>query len=382
MFNTPRVVACLKGLVGWKNHYDPTEIPDLTPTLNESETGEFYNYGKHPAVRLDLIKNTIPQNKNLEVYLNEITEGSIIELLNEVSEIKKVKQVGKELLSNDVIQNAEGWIADTIINQSRFVGIRFIPALSIGLKAQINRLGLQLTQAQTGLDIYLYHSSKLEPIKIFQFVSAQGGQFNWKRIDWEMFADDEDLSGGEFYMGYYQDDLIGQAINYDKLNWETGYCSTCDGGGKQHAYLSITKYVKMDSFYVPNANLDPSRNMFNPNAVIASNNYNWGFNLNISALCDLTNFWCDNRKVLKDALVLKVTYKLLRDIQFSNRINYVEEQIKMMIIRDLEGDKETRLSSIPQRYERALKAVIFDQGGINSICLPPAINSGITYSAH
>ena len=149
-------------------------------------------------------------------------------------------------------------------------------------------------------------------------------------------ADDADLSGGTFYLGYYQDDLVGQAIEYKKLNWLTGFCATCDGGISQKRYNSISKHVNMRSFYVPSANLDPAREMFSPEAVIEKDTTNWGFNFNISINCDLTNFWCDNRHALKKLLSLKVTQKVFEGIMFSQQINSVEEGLKMMVIRALE----------------------------------------------
>ena len=206
-----------------------------------------------------------------------------------------------------------------------------------------------------------------------------GAQFNWIDAQLDMLADDKDLSGGSFYLGYYQDDLTGQAVKYDKLNWRTGYCGSCDGGIKQAKYTSVAKYVNMQAFYVPQPNLDPTRKMFDPSSIVETDENNWGFNFNISVKCDLTNFWCDNRLTLKNVLALKMTYKVLKDISFTMEINHVEEQLKMMIIRDLEGDVETKYVNLVSQYHRAIKALRLDQGGINEICIPCSIKSGVSY---
>ncbi len=381
MFNSTKARDCLKQLIGWKNHHNLIDIPALDPDLNVSETGEYYQE-KHPAIKLDTIKAVIPRDKNLSEFLGETVEAAITEMLNELSEQKKIKHVGKEVLANDVIFGNGGWIANTILNESRFVGVRFLPNMSIGLKAQINRFALQATSAQTDLKIYLYHSNKTEPLNIFLHNSTVGGQFNWERVDWELFADDENLSGGEFFVGYYQDDLSGNAIKYDKLNWSTGMCQVCNGANKEDTYKGLSTYVQMRSFYVPNGSLNVAREMFNPDAAICSDENNWGLNFNVSALCDITNFWCDNRRSLKQLLELKVVEKILKEIQYSKEINYIEERIKNLVIRDLEGDSQTRMRSIAEKYESALKSVRLDNGGINKTCLPPSINSGIEYGAH
>jgi hypothetical protein len=56
-------------------------------------------------------------------------------------------------------------------------------------------------------------------------------------------------------------------------------------------------------------------------------------------------------------------------MKFSQQINAIEENIKMMIIRDLEGDIETKLTNIPSQYNKELKAVSFNISGINAKCL-------------
>jgi hypothetical protein len=248
------------------------------------------------------------------------------------------------------------------------------------VKAQINRIALQLTQAQTGLKLYLFHSHKAKKIAEIEYTTTQGMQFNWIQADLELHADDADLSGGSFYLGYYQSDLSGQAIKYDKLNWRTGYCRGCDGGTRQAKYSAISKYVDMQAFYVAPQNLsaDPEE-MFDPEAIIETDDNNWGFNFNVSVKCDLSNFVCDNRMTMKYALELKVTYKILKDMSYSMEINHIEEQLKMMIIRDLEGDKETKYVNLPTKYERAIKSMRLDHGKVSSVCLPCSTNSGVTY---
>lgn len=382
MFDTAKARECLKGLIGWRNHYDLTEIPALSAELKESETGEFYQ-DEHAAMRLDLIKACLPQNRNLEEYLKETEEAAIVSVLNDLAETKEIAKTSKEIVANDVIYNSEGWINDTLLNESRFVGIRFRLKHQIGLKAIINRIALQFTQAQTDLTLYLFHSHKTEAIAQITYNSTQNGSFEWLEVSQELHADDANLSGGSFFLGYYQDDVTGQAVRYKKLNWKNGFCKTCDGGVRQARYKSVSKYVEMQPFYVPNASLSATpSNMFDPEDIMETDDNNWGFNLNISINCDLTNFWCDNRKSLKKVLALKMVIKVLRMVQFSQQINYVEEQLKNMVIRDLEGDKETNYINLHQKYERAKKAINFNHSSIAKICLPCDTNSGVSYGMY
>lgn len=381
MYNSERAKKCLSGLIGWRDHYDTTEIPPLAESLKKSETGEYYQE-RHPALRLDLIKATLPSKRDLGEYLQEIEDGAIITVLNDLTESKELAKTSKTVVANDVIYNSEGWINDVIINESRFVGIRFRLTHIIGLKAVINRMALQLTQAQENLTIYLYHSNKAKCLAKIPYTTVQGGDFKWLEIMQELHADDEEISGGSFYLGYYQDDLVGQAIQYKKLNWRSGYCGSCDGGVNQARYNSITRYVSMQPFYVPSTSTAVDKEyMFDPSSIIEVDDNNWGFNFNISVNCDLTNFWCDNRKSLKNIIGLMVTIRILKSMQYSQQINHIEEQLKMMIIRDLEGDKETNYVNLYQQYSRAVKALKFDHSSISKVCLPCSVNSGVTYGA-
>jgi len=379
MYDNSKVKECLRGLIGWREHYDLTEVPPLSEEMKESQTGEYYQ-DIHPALRLDLISATIPQNRDLEEFLAETEEASIGEILNDITEKRQLDRTAKEIVANDIIYNSEGWVNDVIINESRFVGVRFRLDLELGLKATVNRLALQFTQPQTGLTLYLYHSNRAKVLKKIEYNSTEGGSFNWMEVLLDLHAYNEDLSGGSFYLGYYQNDITGQAIQYKKLNWESGYCGTCGGGVNQAKYKSVSKYITMQPFYVPNPSLSIDKDfMFEPNSIIEVYENNWGFNFNISVSCDLTRFWCDNRTALRGVLGLKVAIKILRMMQFSQQINYIEEQLKSMIIRDLEGDKETNYINLFQKYGRALKSVNFNTSSISKTCLPCDRNSGVSY---
>lgn len=379
MYNVEKAKECLKGLIGWRDHYDQQEVPQLSTELTESETGEYYQ-DLHPALRLDLISATLPRNRDLEDYLGEVEEGAITEILNDMTVKRQLDRTAKTLVANDIIYNSEGWVNDLIINESRFVGVRFRLALDIGLKAIVRRLALQFTQAQTNLTLYLYHSHKAQYLAKIDYTTATGGSFQWIEVNQDLHAYDETLSGGSFFLGYYQDDIAGQAIRYKKLDWRDGYCNSCDGGINQQRYTSVSEYVNMQPFYVPNGSLAANKDfMFDPDSIIETDTNNWGFNFNISINCDLTRFWCDNRMSLKNILGLKVTMRILKMMQYSQQINHIEEQLKMYIIRDLEGDKETNYVNIYKRYSMALKAVIFDHSSISKVCLPCDRNSGVTY---
>ena len=99
MFNVTQLQECLKNLIGWKNHYDETEIPALDTELNESISGEYYG-DYHPAMRLDLISSSLPENRELNEYLKEKVSTGVTQLGNQIFTEKKLDDFSRELLAN------------------------------------------------------------------------------------------------------------------------------------------------------------------------------------------------------------------------------------------------------------------------------------------
>ena len=378
MFKASIIQNCLKNLLGWKNHFDLAEIPALTPTLNDSDSGEFYG-DYHPALRLDLIEASLPEGRELSDYLTEKISTGITQLGNQIFTEKKLNDFSRELLANGTIINGHGWSNDTIMNEGRFVGFKIKESSDIGLKTIINRLGFQFTQPQTGLNIYVYHSSKVDPVHILPFTSTKGLEWGWLDTEIDLSFDNDDMAGGSWFVGYYQDDISGQAIQYKKMNWKTGFCSTCNGGRDYNRWNAIKKYVSVVPIYVPAASINADKTVFEIDAAFSIYDNNHGMNLNISAKCDLSNFLCEHKMLLKNALALKVTYLILRDIQFSQQINYIEESLKSLIIRDLEGDKDTFHTKIVTQLDRAVKAIDIDTNSLSKDCMPCTKKNRVRY---
>ena len=378
MFNNTKVVSCLKTLLGWKNHYDLVEIPALNVDLNTTDSGVYYNH-LHPAMRLDIISSAIPRNRDLNEYLNEKVEFSINEILGSICSQKEYNKYAKKTLASDVILDGYGWANDVIINNSRFVGFQFKTKLETGLVSVIKKIGIQVTTAQT-LKIYLFHSSKSNVITTFDIVISNGLDWNWEEKQLQMNAISETYVGGSWIIGYYQDDLTGQAIDYKKFNWLTGYCASCDGGVLMERWTNLNKYVDIFPIYVPGANLPLDKNkMFDLNDANCIYDTNFGMNFLISVECDLTDFFCEHKFSLTKILGLQVVYSILKDIQFSEQINYIEENLKHMIIRDLEGDKDTNYINIADQLSNEIKAVNFDHSSKSAICLPCDSKRGVTF---
>jgi len=378
MFNTALVTAQLRKVVGWKNFWDLAEIPALGATLNTSESGQYYQ-DFHPALRLDYISSLRPPSDTLTNYLTTVVTESIPQLLNRVETQKQLQNVGRDIATSDVVFDI-GKKQANITNTSYFCGVSFALKSSVGLAAIINRVGLYLTAAVTDLDLYLFHSSQEDPIDTYQFTTTKVNSFSWLEQRIEMFYEDGNVSGGTWFLGYYQDDLASQAsqaVSYTNTNWMLGYCTTCNGGQYQEKYLSISNHLALCGFYQPAAVVGT----FDSELAVKTNTNNWGFNFNITIGCDMTQFWIDNRRVLANVLGMQVAMSVLQMMKFSSEINNVEEGIKIMIVRDLEGANDTGQKPLWSMLNDSVNALILDNGNLNTICLPCARKPKTSYGA-
>ncbi len=377
------LIAELKKVVGWRDFWDLSEIPSLGSPLNDSETGQYYN-NTVGAMRLDYITSLLPANRTLAEYLDTVETDAINELLNRIETEKQILNVGKDLAKSDIIFNV-GRKTANIVNEGRFCGVMFELVDSMGLTAIINRIGLYLTANVTNLDIYLFHSSQEQALNTYQFTTTKNNSFSWQeiRIEMEYDVNSSGIAGGTWYVGYYQDDLAlqsSQAVQYKAMNWIHGYCNTCGHADWDSYYKSISTRVAMKGFYVPSASLPVSKTeIFDPAVAVQTNNNNWGFNFNISVGCNLTQFWTDNRRTLANVIKLAVSMKVLEMMKYSSQINNVEEAVKIMIVRDLEGAADTKNPPLNEKLADAIEALRLDEGNLNKDCLPCARKPKTTY---
>lgn len=373
MTNSNQTKDCFKNLIGWRQHYNSDVT--INAELQKSETFEYYQ-DFHPALQLNIISQSLERDRDINEYLAEKVNTGITQLLNDIEQKRQEKGV-KDILATETLLDKYGWANDGIFNEGRFVGFMFELIDKTGIALIINSLGLQLTIAQTALKIYIYHSSQIEPLQILEVDVNKPIAWNWIADEIELGSKTKDIQGGTYFVGYYQDDLLGMAINYTDFNWEIGACGTCDGGKLRTAWARIHKYARFMPMYVPKINTSIDRFMFDVRAVMIDPEKSWGMNFKLSVACELSEFFCSNRKHLKMALGLKVAYLILTDIKFSQQFNFINEDMKNLIIRDLEGDKDTYNFGIDAKLSKEINGVYLNTAGLSNKCLPCSETGGV-----
>jgi len=364
MFDIPKVKAAYKNLIGWRPHFD--NCITVNDSNKTSESGDYYQ-DKFPPLRLDYIMASLTDKQDINKYIAEKVEVATVNVFNDVLQKRQVEGYGKTLLEQVQLLNRPSFLSDKIVNQSRFVGFQIKVKDVTGLQVLIDQIGLQLDGAQETINIYLFHSSRIEPLKVFE-ISTLNSAWVWKSISASLDSmDSEKFFGGVFILGYYQNDLTRMAINYSNFDWNKGECQGC-GTSYYSLWKSVQNHFHIYPIYWPEGNYTVGEM---PDLSLASydNAKSWGLNLKLTVRCDLTFFFVQNRFVFKNLLGYQVALLILNDMQFSTEINSTHEQLRNMIIRTLEGDKETNALNLPQQYSRELKAVSFNISDINRVCL-------------
>lgn len=379
MFNPTTIQNCMTSLLGWRNDANP-DVPQITdPNLLQTDSGLIYN-DFHPLLTIENITNTIPEDKTINDYLNEKVNSGINKAMTKVVLEKKLNESTKTLLNSSKLFDGIGRFQDTVISNGRFVGVELEIFPTYGAKVIIDKIGLQFTQTQTNLPIYIFHTSQIDPIQTITASTTKSNSLEWltlsQTIDLSYLSDNYD-SGGMFYIGYFQDDISGQAIKKE-FNFLQGPCNTCRGGSNaMKVWNERLNFVRIVPVEVSNSDLNGTQ-MFDYTKRKYNATNNFGLNFGVTVQCDISQYLCEQKLVLTDLIGKQVAVDILNDMKHSTRLNRLANVSQNMIIRDLEGDQETFEPGLSKRLSDSVKAVDFDFSKIDSPCLPCNRKFGIS----
>ena len=311
-------------------------------------------------------------------WLREIYQNACMGLISDLILYKKLNEVGKSLLDSMRLYEGFGMLADKIIKRSRFVGVQFEIKNQETMTVSLNWIGLQLTQPQATLNLYLYHSSVEDPLQVFPITIDKQNTFTWAQLEvpavMDVYSANND-SSGVFILGYYEDDLAGQAVK-KQMNLSGAPCATCSMYNI-NAYKSWSKHVRISSIEVAEEGLDADRNLFDTAFLSSAKDTNFGMNLAISVFCDLTSMFCGNTALFADALAKRLALDILQEIAFNTRLNAISDKTKALAMAELNPEGE----SFKREYYDEIKGLNIDFSGFSSECLPCVPKGGIRYKS-
>lgn len=365
-----------EGLVGFEQPTDNT-YPALTAPLNESDSGIFIQR-VHPLCTVENIFNTAPQVDDFNTWLQKLYDGAVVQVFNDIMVEKKMESTYKAVVDSLRLYDGIGRQVDRVIKRGRFVGFEIIVSPQEGLQVAISKIGFQVDTIQTGMDLYLYHSSQLDPLLIHPINITKVNSFSWFTIPDAILSgvSESNDSDGVFYLGYYEDELTGQVF-YRRQSWDTP-CSTCNNYDVS-AFNRWSKYITIRPISVASSRIQSDGTLFDLNYITYEREQNWGMNLSISVYCNLTAFFSQNKAIVAPALSMRIAIQILNLIAFSTRINAIAEQSFKLAHAELDTRKDS--GSFYMQYYQTLKATNMDLSGINSACLPCLKKAGITRKA-
>ena len=300
-------------------------------------------------------------------WLTQLYNQASTNFIGEVVKRKKLLHMGKALLEKQDIYRGYGNQNNLIVGLGRAVGFELKPAPVDGLVMQITQIGLQLSAAQTELNIYLYHSSQYNPVQIFHLGSIGKQQFSWQSLSNCIlgFKTNGTDTSGVWYVVYYEADLVGQAIS-KTWDFTSAPCIGCDAVNAD-AYNKWSKFTRIRTIEVAPQHQDPARNLFDINYISYNNNSNYGMNMTISVRCDLTQRIVDTRLLFGDSFARQLAYEALKVVAYSSRTNPYNEKINKMAMADLDPAVS---GAYINDWNDAIDATNLDLSGFSKSCMP------------
>lgn len=296
-FNTERVLAALKGRIGW---IQPTVAgsPVLSEANKASTSGRFFDEG-HPTVRANRLKD-VQEDKDLSdsafnALLVKTDETVIMRCLNAVLNKTQLIETGLLYERTSNLRNV------VIPNQGNFCGYR-IKVAKGDYAVQVNNISLFFNAAKT-FNIYLFNDLIKAPIQTKSVTTVANSQ-TVVSLDWVLNYNGLSNKGGMFYIGYFQEDLGDDANGIDE----------------QLNQWVPSKIYGAWPFQSPKIAGELNFNRINPSVVFRS----YGLNLELSAYRDYTQTIVQNAHLFDEARILCMAIQVIEQIKNSTRSNDTE----------------------------------------------------------
>lgn len=364
MYNQAKITECLRNLIGFEQS-SSSDYPTLSDNIIISNSGLTVQ-SLHPLLNIENLYNCAQLlDKDFSKYLYDKRDSAIIKLINNIYTAKHLNENSRELLTEVKMYEGAGNFSELIVKTGRFVGFR-LENIQKDLALLIRSIGLQFDTLNPDFKLYVYHSSMSEPVATIAIKHNKVVSFTWFALS---ETDKQILSaveGSAYLVGYYEDDLLGQAIKREQYFMRQPSCSSCE-----HLNLALYKkwsqYFSIRPFYVNSDDLKSDKTKWEEDAELYIDGTNWGLNLAISVICDVSDLFCRNREIFTDALAKQITVEFLNDLLFSTRDNQNKQKVFQAVLYAL-GDNNN--PGVKAELEKSLKAINFTTSDMNTICLP------------
>lgn len=283
--------------------------------------------------------------------------ASINKLCRQLFTNKNITASAKTFLDSVQVVDGPGHIEDTIEGSGRFVGFEIDLKRINNIKAVINYIGLQFTAVES-FTVYLFHSSQKSAVGTWTVTNASANSFDWvsaksattgsNELNYVQYSGNID-SGGKFYIGYFESDLTGSAIEKD---FDCGTRTTW------------SKWVRIRPIEVASDDLD-GVNLFDTDKV-SYGDTNYGLNLSLTVKTDLTELMINNKSLFVNALGYQFANDMIQSMVFNadSRINKMQDTAtRNAVVYEWNGADNP--NSIKKRLDEAMAALSFEMSKIS-----------------
>jgi hypothetical protein len=424
MYNLRLVQEGLKNIVGFRNSQDP-QFGKIDSDLTTSETGIYFQ-SVHPLVTLENLFSIAPNVKEFVFdaynssttyslgdkvsvgsvvyeslannntantndtaswkvktkqslfsdYLRNLRDDAINKVFTRVVEAKKLRSEVKDVFENLDLYQGVGRASNTIIKEGRFVFYQIDVKRPSNLTVMISSVTTQFNQAQGPLTIYVYNSDVYEPAQEIELDLE-------KAMSLEKSSISVTLQPGLNYIGYYEDDLVGQALRKDDYFWNERPCA-CNNYNYS-SWIKWSEHVQIKPGYIAADHLPGDLTLWDLSKNVYQYDTNFGLNFALTVGCDITDFLITNKSMFSNAVALQLALDVLLEMAYNMRSNFVSSETKKHAMFALENANNTAIGridnySISAQLERAIKAMDFDLSGLGD-CMPCKDKRGIKVSA-
>jgi len=412
MFNLASMKTALFGQIAFRNSDDPC-FKSLSSALTTSATGSYFE-DYHPLVTIENLMAISPNYDGFNVddwaagttyglgdlaksggityesiqaantgnavtdtdwwklpindWLTQKVNASIMKMLTNMSIHKKMKESTKTLLENIQLFDGAGRMQAVITPSSRFVGLEITPKKINNITLVLDYIGLQFSQVQTNLKIYVFHSSQIDAIKTQEITTSQSYSFDWTagdsiNLDYVNYSNNID-SGGVYYVGYFEDDISGNAIR-KRHQFSDPPCHGCNGRDMA-LYNQWNRFFDIRAIEVASGDLNGT-SLWDISKTGYQAATNFGMNLSVSVKTDVTDLLVSNKEIFTSALGYQFAYDMLQEMLNSpharlNRLGDNALEKAMFGIQEI-NDKDSLRKSLTE----AMEAVSFDTSRLTQV---------------
>ncbi len=312
-------------------------------------------------------------------WLTQKVNASISKVVNRMTRNKKNKESTKTLLENVQLFDGAGRFQDTITASGRFVGLELTPKRINNIAMVLDYIGLQFSEIQTDLTIYVFHSSRVVAIDTQDITTLAANSFHWEagtidNLDYVDYASHID-SGGKFYVGYFEDDISGSAIR--KQNQFGSGCSGCDDKDWR-LYNMWNEFFGVRAIEVASGDLNGT-SLWDLSKTGYQFDTNFGINLSVSVKTDITDMLVSNKDIFTDALGYQFVYDMFQAMiaLSAARVNRLGDNVQnraSFFVQQLD-EKDTLKTTL----DEAMASLEFDFSRLTQV-LPNDVSKRLTIS--